>query len=316
MSLKSIRTRFRAYQLDSAGSSFSYFSGGSFVLIEARLDEKNKPRISQELRHCNKESIDVLQITSWDKDHCAPSQLEKILEQFEPNKIEYPGYEPKTESGKKSLKTILNYKNLKQKVKAVHITPDYIDSLNAAKNYGYKDIVYWPKAIDAECANNNSTIKQFRTGCFNVLSLGDVESSQISSLIRRSKTVYEEVDVMIMAHHGADNGFTTSAFLKRVKPTIAIVSSNYDNQFEHPKPAIRDLLHKNNIKLFTTKTGDVLVESLENHTSNFRVTKFKANSDEVSSQCEFTVRKAHFLKNNLDTIRDRTQHHNKGPKRR
>lgn len=287
-------------------------------MIEARLDEKNELRIYQELKSCHKESIDVLHITSWDQDHCSPSQLEKILQQFEPNKIEYPGYVPKTESGKRSLEIILGYKKRKIRdvVNVVSYTPEYIDSLNKAKNYGYNDIVYWPKAIDTECANNNSTIKQFRSGCFNVLSLGDVESSQISSLIRRSKTIYSEVDVMIMAHHGADNGFTTSSFLKNVKPTIAVASSNYDNQFEHPKQAIRDLLHKHDIKLFTTKTGDVLVESLKNHTGHYLVTNFKTNSSDVSSQYEFIARKSKFLNNNQDTVRDRIARHNKGPKRR
>ena len=35
--VKKIYTRFRAYQLGNAGSSFSYYADGHFTLIEARL---------------------------------------------------------------------------------------------------------------------------------------------------------------------------------------------------------------------------------------------------------------------------------------
>lgn len=50
--------------------------------------------------------------------------------------------------------------------------------------------MYWPKEIDANNANNNSTVKQFRSGSFNVLSLGDVESTNISSYLRRVRSIY------------------------------------------------------------------------------------------------------------------------------
>jgi competence protein ComEC len=123
------------------------------------------------------------------------------------------------------------------------------------------------------------------------------------------------VDVMIMAHHGADNGFTTSAFLKAVKPTLAIATSNYGNQYDHPKPEIRDLLYKHEVRLFTTKTGDVIVRSIDNHTGRFEVINLKAGSTEVSSRYEGYARKRRYLKNNEDTLRDRRTTHNRGPKR-
>ena len=175
--------------------------------------------------------------------------------------------------------------------------------------------MYWPKEIDSDNANNNSTVEHFRSGCFNVLSLGDVESTSISSYLRRCRTVYSDVDVMIMAHHGADNGFTTSAFLKQVRPSLTIATSNYGNQFTHPKPEIRELLHKNNIHLFTTKTGDVFVRSTGNHTGQYEVLNLKAGSTEVSSRYVGNARKAEYLRNNQDTLRDRRTKHNRGPRR-
>jgi competence protein ComEC len=87
-------TRFRAYQLGNAGSSFSYFNGTKFTLLEARYNDVNEQNIRQELEICQTSGIHTLHITSWDLDHCSPSQLEKILLNYSPQKIEYPGYSP------------------------------------------------------------------------------------------------------------------------------------------------------------------------------------------------------------------------------
>ena len=69
MTIKSINTRFRAYQMDTAGSSFSYFADGKFVLIEARYCEANKPSIHREMEICGVNELSTLHITSWDQDH-------------------------------------------------------------------------------------------------------------------------------------------------------------------------------------------------------------------------------------------------------
>lgn len=314
MTVQSVKTRFRAYQLESAGSSFSYCSEGKFVLIEGRYCEANESSIREELSLSGLDRISTLHITSWDQDHCSPSQLTKLIDDLRPMKVEYPGYKPHTDSGMESLEILIEYKAETFKPVIVSVTPEYIESLNKATSYGYKNIMYWPKEIDAENANNNSTVKQFRSGSFNVLSLGDVESTNISSYLRETRSIYSESDIMIMAHHGADNGFTTSSFLKKVKPTIAIATSNYGNQFDHPKPEIRALLHKHNVTLFTTKTGDVIVRSIGNHTGQFEVINLKAGSTEISSRYVGKARKALFLKNNADTLRDRRSAHNRGPK--
>lgn len=102
-------------------------------------------------------------------------------------------------------------------------------------------------------------IKLFRSNGFNVSSFGDCESKEISDRLGRSSILCTELDVMILAHHGAKNGFTNEEFLKRTAPILAVCNSNYDNQYEHPKQEIRDMLHKLDIPVFTTKTGDVLI---------------------------------------------------------
>ena len=311
MAAKSKNTRFRAYQLGNAGSSFSYFNGAEFTLIEARYNEVNSVSIKNEMKLCGISKITTLHITSWDQDHCVPSQLEKIIDELKPAKIEYPGYKPHTTSGCDSLKIIQKFKKIKV---AVQITPKYISSLNSFKNYGYKDVLLHPKFLSEDSANDNSTVKLFRSGSFNVLSLGDVESAQISSGFKSYNSIRKEIDIMILAHHGADNGFTSSSFLKAVRPQVAIASADYANKFKHPKQEIRDLLHKNEIKLFTTKTGDVVISSIGSHSGKYEVTNLMTGNTKISSSYKFTAKKMKYLNVNEDTLRARLNKGVRGPK--
>jgi competence protein ComEC len=302
MSLEKKFTRFRAYQLGNEGASYSYFDGSHFTLVEARLTETSELSLKAELKACGQATINCLHITSWDTDHCNVTELKKILENYGPRKIEYPGYLPHTDSGNESLKIIKLHKSEQRKI--IKIDPEYIDSLESSKSFGYRNVLYHPKYI-SEKPNDNSTVKLFRTGCFNVASLGDVEDTNIASRIRGCKTFKNETDIIILAHHGADNGFTTNSFLKVVKPTVAVCCSNYDNQYEHPKQEIRDLLHKNEIRIFTTKTGDVLIESTGDHTSKYQVTNLISGSSKVSSTYKFKSKKSYFLAHNEDAIKNR-----------
>lgn len=103
MTARYIVTRFRAYQLGTAGASFSYFADGTFTLIEARLTDLSRPNLNRELAECGKSTIDVLHITGWDQDHCAVRDLEEILSCYRPVTIEYPGYPPHNDTAKECL---------------------------------------------------------------------------------------------------------------------------------------------------------------------------------------------------------------------
>jgi competence protein ComEC len=222
--------------------------------------------------------------------------------------VEYPGYEPHTESAKKSLKLINDYKRQtsnNRQITTVQITPAYIDSLEKSSNLGYKDILYHPKKIYENNSNNNSTVKVFRSGAFNVASLGDVEHSNIGAYLRSCKIFRSEVDALVLPHHGAPSEITTKKFLEEVRPTVAICTSNYDNQYNHPCDEIRSLLHELEIPIFTTKTGDVIIESIKSNTTQYRLTNLIANSQKVSSDYVFESKKAKLLSQNADTINNR-----------
>lgn len=306
--LKPILTRFRAYQLGAPGSSFSYFANGHFTLIEARLTDKSYVSLANELKACGKQNIDTLHITGWDQDHCDFKELQEILSTLQPMKIEYSGYVHDSENYKNCLNEILRYRDAKRKagqaMVARRIDPPYVRSLEDAKGLGYNDIIFHPKQ-EFSGSNDNSTVKLYRGGMFNVASLGDVEHPNIGSMLRKCRTFQTEVDVLILAHHGSDNDVNSKNFFELVRPAIVVCSADYDNQYGHPHDEVRRVLHELGIGVFTTKTGDVLVESVPNHRKEYRVTNFNSNTTGVSSQKSFVSKKFHLLSMNADTIRNR-----------
>lgn len=292
MELLSKRTKFRAYQIGIAGSLFSYYDGKIFTLIDANLTDQSEKSVVEELFSCGKNKIDQLHLTSWDNDHCSINGLNKILTSLKPKTIDIPCYNPDTESGKEAMKIIQNYAlfaNLgvnKNPVNINQINPTYIRSLNGATSFSYSNVIFHPLKI-YDNHNNNSTIMLFRTGCYSVASLGDVESPEIAEYLLNSKIFTNEIDIMILAHHGADNGFTSENLIKKTNPSLAVCSADYSNKFDHPRQVIRDILYQQNVDLFTTKTGDVVIESIGKHTGKFKVKNLKANSSQLSSTREY-----------------------------
>jgi competence protein ComEC len=308
--MRSIRTRFRAYHLGTSGSSFSYFADGRFTMIEGRLTADSRPSVEREMEICGVEEAASLHITSWDSDHCNKYELSDLLNLTRPRLIECPGYNPLKDygHGEDCLAMIAEYRSIRRNTGFVptvrHITPTYIRGLNHASALAFNDMFYNPYHI-VQNANDNSTVKLFRGGSFNVLSLGDVEDSVISARLRRCRILKTETDVMILAHHGADNGFTTKNFLRHIDPAVAISSSNYDNMYDHPRQEIRDLLFEEDIDLKTTKTGDVIIQSIGDHTGAYEVVNLKAKSTEISSRRSFVSKKAPILDANADSLRQR-----------
>jgi len=279
-------TRFRAYQLKEKGASFSYSVDGNFTLIEARYNETNKPSIKHELQMAQCKYLTKLHITSWDSDHCKANELKDILSELRPTIIEAPGYEPDTDNGKESLRLINRYGSVNNYAIVIRFSPKYIDGLEVAECGKYSDVVLNPMTISTTCHNDNSTVKLFRRGRFTVLSLGDLESAYIADSIAQSKMVRTETDIMLVAHHGADNGFTTPDFVSSIRPRIGVCCNDWDNTYGHPSEKVRGIFQRQNIPLYTTKTGDVLVVCGEdNHAQVYNLVR---NNEAVGDKMSFT----------------------------
>ncbi len=313
--LKSKYTRFRAYQLGQKGSLYSYYDGTDFTLIEAMLTESVIPQINEELIACGfkkGDRIACLHITSWDSDHCESKSLAAILNILKPRRIEFPGYPIKKEIQNQvdCAQLIVDYYNeLKKEQKTVvakSITPGYCNTLVTYTKWTYRNVLFSNKKDYAE-SNNNSTIKLFRTGSFTVLSLGDIDHENIKKYLLKEWLVKNEVDVLLIAHHGAANKVNVKDFFKEVAPTVVVCTSNYDNQFKHPRQSVRNYLSELSIPLKTTKNGDVIITSTGDDKRNFSVQDLKANSTEQKGRkINYKSKRAKYYdkENNLSSNED------------
>lgn len=273
-------TRLRAYQLGTKGASFSISVSGHFTLVEARINELNWPGIRWELEQMKKKSIDVLHITSWDQDHCDYNELYWILLNLRPSIVECPSYNPHTDNGKNSLALIQTFAN-QSLLNVVRVPAGVIRSTPRFPLQG-KDLYYNPVNYSSSCVNDNSYVKLFRAGSFQILSLGDCESSTISEALANDVILRNEVDVMILAHHGSSEDFTTADFLKAINPRIAICCSDYANAYGHPTPVIRQRLKNQGIEMRTTKEGDVIACTVDKY--NFKVSNYVSNNEKKDSE--------------------------------
>ncbi len=244
-----------------------------FTLIEARYNDDNRSRIKEELRDLGKNSIDTLHITSWDDDHCRASELMSIIQELRPNVIELPGYMSNTYNAHECLEIIKS----NPYITIVSINGTLVRNEKKEKYMG-KDIFYGPyRKFDS--SNDNSVVKFFRRGSFKVLSLGDCEAKEISEYLQNEEILQNEVDVLILSHHGSVNSIISPEFLDAIRPKVAVCPVNYANNYGLPNKKIEKWINDRGIKYLSTKMGDVLIRTKNKFSYN--VVNFAFDNERV-----------------------------------
>ena len=104
--------------------------------------------------------------------------------------------------------------------------------------------------------NDRSCLLSIRTHGFHVLLTGDIEAKAEYALLNEGSGT---VDVMSVPHHGSSSS-STPALLNRLKPKLAVVSSGFQNRFNHPDPVVLERYRKRSaLVLNTASSGAVEV---------------------------------------------------------
>jgi len=104
--------------------------------------------------------------------------------------------------------------------------------------------------------NDRSCLLSIKTHQFQVLLTGDIEARAEYALLAFESGA---VDVMSVPHHGS-NSSSTPALLNRLQPKLAVVSSGFQNRFNHPDPVVMDrYLKRSALILNTASSGAVEV---------------------------------------------------------
>jgi competence protein ComEC len=71
----------------------------------------------------------------------------------------------------------------------------------------------------------------------------------------------ESIDVMKVSHHGSLSS-TSEALVRRIDPLVGVISAGRDNSYNHPNPAVLEILGSNSVNVFRTdEHGTVSISS-------------------------------------------------------
>ena len=141
-------------------------------------------------------------------------------------------------------------------------------------------------------ANANSIVARLDYGSFSMMLAGDAEEQTEHRLLTKELDLKSRV--LKIAHHGSKYA-TSSDFLKRVQPEIAIVSCGAWNRYGHPSQAVLDRLRaaNANVKLYrtdlqgeitiTTRGSDITVKTAKETTEDMWAGRLAQKDDSSRS---------------------------------
>jgi len=133
---------------------------------------------------------------------------------------------------------------------------------------GGKLTVIGPVEKNEEAENNNSLVLLAEGGGGSMLLTGDMEFPEESSLLNAG--LLPTVNVLKIGNHGEDDA-TSPALIDAVRPSLAVISTNTEDEPDTPSPRVMKLLDSWNIPvlitqdtvsgvLITLRNGEILTE--------------------------------------------------------
>jgi len=116
-----------------------------------------------------------------------------------------------------------------------------------------KAVFLGPVRKDYEDLNNFSAVLYLKIKNISFLFMGDAEKEAENDLKGEIKA-----DILKVGHHGSDSS-TGEDFLKRVNPSIAVISVGKINPYNHPDKEVINRLEKKEIKTYTTANDGTIV---------------------------------------------------------
>ncbi len=113
-----------------------------------------------------------------------------------------------------------------------------------------------PALEKPDVSNDSSCVLQVQLGDFRLLLPGDIEDDRERTLVQYWGDELVS-DWLLAGHHGSRTS-SSLAFLKRARPSTAVISSGYANRYGHPHADVMRRLHDSGAQLFSTATDGAL----------------------------------------------------------
>ncbi|WP_349409541.1 ComEC/Rec2 family competence protein [Pseudalkalibacillus sp. SCS-8] len=230
-----------------ADSIYIETSNGKHVLIDSG-DEHDGHKVVSYLQKRGIHQIDYLIATHPHHDHIG--SMEDIFKAFEIETVYMPDVKYHTTYYKKLMKSIsksgVERKEAKAGVK-----------VKLARNISMEFIA--PGKQHYKSLNDYSAVVRLEHGKKRFLLMADAGITSENELLKRIDQ--EKVDVLKVAHHGANTG-TGHALLKKTDPDYAIISVGRKNKYGYPSKDVLKRLKAHDIRVFRTdKLGTIITKS-------------------------------------------------------
>lgn len=217
-------------------------SGGSAYLIDTGSEESFE-KLYTVLKQEGISRLTGVILTHTHKDHVGG------FEQLADSDIEIENiyasayYNKKKESKHPAVKAL---KNTNRKVV-------FLSSGDELPLDGGKLSVIGPLEKDGEAENNNSLVLLAEGGGGSMLLTGDMEFPEEDSLLKAE--LIPHADVLKIGNHGEDDA-TSNALINAVRPSLAVISTNSDDEPDTPSPRVLRLLASWDIPVLVTQNTE------------------------------------------------------------
>lgn len=116
--------------------------------------------------------------------------------------------------------------------------------------------VFSPNKDSYEELNNYSPIIKITYGTRSFLFVGDAEKEVEQEVLNKNYDI--KSDVLKVGHHGSSSS-TSKEFLKKVNPSIAVISVGVNNSYNHPNKNVVKLFKNSDITVYRTDTDGTVV---------------------------------------------------------
>ena len=130
---------------------------------------------------------------------------------------------------------------------------NYLASGDTLPLDGGKLTVLGPLELNEEAENNNSLVILAEGGGGSILLTGDMEFPEEDSLLKAG--LIPHADVLKIGNHGEGDA-TSIAFVNAVQPSLAVISTNTEDEPDTPDPRVLKLLDDNKIPVLITQDAN------------------------------------------------------------
>ena len=218
------------------------------LLIDAG-PKSDKKKLFNYLSSLNLDKLDYVIATHPHEDHIG--NMSDVIDDY--NVLAF--YAPKVQSTTKTFEKMID--SLKSKNLKINVIKKGTDSINLGKNT--KVTVFSPTEDSYEDLNNYSPVIKIEYGKTSFLFTGDAQKDVEEEILSTNEDI--SADILKVGHHGSSTS-TTNDFLKKVNPSIGVISVGKDNTYNHPNDDTIKRLKENKVTIYRTdKDGTVVFSS-------------------------------------------------------